>query len=301
MKGYVYVISNKGMPDLIKVGFSTKDPHERAKELGNTGSPHPYKVEYEVLVNDPYSIEQTVHRTMNNCHEAKEWFRCTVEYAIIQVQTVIGDNKLYERIVNPVIKPIVSVEIVSAETLFNLGMVAYKTGDYAVALDNLQKAATQNNVDAQYLLGAMYDNGRGVIKNKRTAVEWYQKAADQGHTKAQDTLSSIHEKIANEQKKITLEILFNLGVVAYKASDYAVALDNFQKAAEQGHGKAKKCLEDADFQYELGRMYTNGQGIAKNKSVAVEWFQRAADQGHIKGQDKLGYMYANGQGVTKNM
>jgi hypothetical protein len=205
MKGYVYVISNKGMPDLIKVGFSTKDPHQRAKELSGTGSPHPYKVEYEVLVNDPYSIEQTVHRTMNDCHEAKEWFRCTVEYAIIQVQTVIGDNKLYERIVNPVIKPIASVEVVSAETLFNLGVVAYRTGDYAVALDNFQKSANQGNAQAQFALGYMYENGLGLDKNESIAVEWFQKSAEQGHIKAQNHLSLIHEKRANEQKKIALE------------------------------------------------------------------------------------------------
>ena len=42
MKGWVYVISNQAMPDLVKVGFSTKDPTLRASELNHTGSPHPY-------------------------------------------------------------------------------------------------------------------------------------------------------------------------------------------------------------------------------------------------------------------
>ena len=49
MKGWVYVISNKAMPGIIKVGYSNKDPKERAAELG-TGAPHPYKVEYEIEI-----------------------------------------------------------------------------------------------------------------------------------------------------------------------------------------------------------------------------------------------------------
>jgi hypothetical protein len=37
MKGWVYIISNKAMPDLVKVGFSTKDPQLRAQEFDNAG------------------------------------------------------------------------------------------------------------------------------------------------------------------------------------------------------------------------------------------------------------------------
>ncbi|KFC76184.1 GIY-YIG nuclease family protein [Massilia sp. LC238] len=45
MKGWVYVITNKAIPDLVKVGYSRKDPELRAAELNNTGAPHPYMVE----------------------------------------------------------------------------------------------------------------------------------------------------------------------------------------------------------------------------------------------------------------
>jgi len=33
-----------------------------------------------------------------------------------------------------------------------------------------------------------YDNGIGVEKDEQKAVEWYQKAAEQGHAKAQNSL-----------------------------------------------------------------------------------------------------------------
>lgn len=53
MRGWVYVMSNRSMPNLVKVGFSSKDPELRAKELAHTGTPHPYVVDYEALVRDP--------------------------------------------------------------------------------------------------------------------------------------------------------------------------------------------------------------------------------------------------------
>lgn len=65
MKGWVYVISNKSMPELVKVGYSTKDPDLRAMELNNTGAPHPYTVNYELLIENPREIEQTVGFSLN--------------------------------------------------------------------------------------------------------------------------------------------------------------------------------------------------------------------------------------------
>ena len=43
-KGFVYILSNVSMPDLVKIGYSTKVPHERANELYTTGVPTPFTV-----------------------------------------------------------------------------------------------------------------------------------------------------------------------------------------------------------------------------------------------------------------
>jgi hypothetical protein len=96
MKGWVYVITNKAMPGLAKIGYSSKDPQLRAKEFDGTGSPHPYVVEYELLVHDPRDIEQRVHKTLGNCREGKEWFRCSIFCAVEAIRTVAGDAKLLE-------------------------------------------------------------------------------------------------------------------------------------------------------------------------------------------------------------
>lgn len=49
------------MPGLVKVGFSTKDPKVRADELNHTGAPHPYIVQFDVLVEHPHEIEKRAH------------------------------------------------------------------------------------------------------------------------------------------------------------------------------------------------------------------------------------------------
>ncbi|MBI3357894.1 MAG: GIY-YIG nuclease family protein, partial [Nitrospirae bacterium] len=82
--------------DLIKVGHSTKDPELRARELDNTGAPHSYIVEYEMLIEDPSRIEQEAHKALSSVRENKEWFRCSCENAIATIQRVAGGRAINE-------------------------------------------------------------------------------------------------------------------------------------------------------------------------------------------------------------
>lgn len=92
MKGWVYVITNKAMPGIVKVGYSMKDPELRAAELNHTGSPHPYVVDYVVLVDEPRDIEQATHNLLRAHREGKEWFRCAAEDAVAAIKSVAGSQ-----------------------------------------------------------------------------------------------------------------------------------------------------------------------------------------------------------------
>lgn len=96
MKGWIYVITNQAMPGLVKVGYSTKDPELRAGELNHTGSPHPYLVEYELLIDEPYQVEQKTHRLLSSKREAKEWFRCSPEEAVVAIKQSAGNGAITE-------------------------------------------------------------------------------------------------------------------------------------------------------------------------------------------------------------
>src|SRR3989344_196759 len=174
----------------------------------------------------------------------------------------------------------------------------------------LQKQANSGDADAQFNLGVMYNKGEGVPEDAAKAVEWFQKAAAQGHDKAQLALGLIYEdggegvskdaakaaewweKAAAQEDARTQAML---GEMYYHGEgvpkNAAKAIEWYQKAAAQGYTPA---------QYELGRMYANGKGVPKDAVKAMEWFQKAAAQGNVKAQAFLGAIYAKGEGVPKD-
>lgn len=84
--GYLYILSNKSMPGLLKIGRTDRRPETRAKELTSaTGVPLAFEIEFSVLVYDSIAAERFVHGSL----EAKglrfslnrEFFRVSLEEA----------------------------------------------------------------------------------------------------------------------------------------------------------------------------------------------------------------------------
>ena len=127
---------------------------------------------------------------------------------------------------------------------FDKGLTAYNNGDYATALKEWKPLAEEGDVDAQYHLGVLYDNGDGVPQDYKEAVRWYKLAAEQGVAEAQ----------------------FNLGNMYYDGQgvsvDYKEAVRWFTLAAEQG---------DVDAQYNLDFIHRKGLGVPQDDKEAV-WF-----------------------------
>jgi uncharacterized protein len=69
---------------------------------------------------------------------------------------------------------------------------AYAKGDYATALRLLRPLADQGDAAAQYNLGVMHANGRGVPQNYTEAAKWYHLAADQGDAPAQSNIGGLY-------------------------------------------------------------------------------------------------------------
>ena len=57
---------------------------------------------------------------------------------------------------------------------------------------------------------------------------------------------------------------------------------------------------DADKQYELAKLYAEGEGVEQNWVEAVKWYRKAAEQGHDGAQFKVGLSYQNGKGVPQS-
>ena len=59
---YVYVLVNKSMPDMVKIGMTIREVEERAKEIsGATGVPTPWVPVYSFKCFNSYKLEQEIH------------------------------------------------------------------------------------------------------------------------------------------------------------------------------------------------------------------------------------------------
>jgi len=63
---------------------------------------------------------------------------------------------------------------------------------HSTEFDDKLELAKQGDASAQYNLGLMYDAGRGVQQDDKTAVMWYTKAAEQGDADAQSILGFMY-------------------------------------------------------------------------------------------------------------
>ena len=73
------------------------------------------------------------------------------------------------------------------------GIEAYANGDFPAALRELKPLAKQGDVEAQGMLGIMYDRGNGVPQDYKIALKWWNIAASRGHKEAakyRDTIAA---------------------------------------------------------------------------------------------------------------
>ncbi|MGH8583258.1 MAG: tetratricopeptide repeat protein [Gammaproteobacteria bacterium] len=84
---------------------------------------------------------------------------------------------------------------------------------------------------------------------------------------------------------------YEKGVDAYFREDYATALSEFTRVAEQG---------DSNAQYNVALMYLKGEGTGADLQQALHWFRAAAAAGQLYAQGFLGALYADGQGVPQD-
>ncbi|WP_411291979.1 SPOR domain-containing protein [Sphingorhabdus sp.] len=79
------------------------------------------------------------------------------------------------------------------------GIEAWARGEYEVAVKEWLDPAMAGDPDAQFNIGEAYKLGRGVKTNLNVALDWYRKAAAQGHLQAADSVGHLlhyQQKIA---------------------------------------------------------------------------------------------------------
>src|SRR5262249_4197800 len=62
------------------------------------------------------------------------------------------------------------------------------------------RAAAQGDLEGQFNLALMYENGTGVPQDPHAAMSWYRAAADQGHTEARARAVQAQQHAQREQE-----------------------------------------------------------------------------------------------------
>ena len=91
--GFVYVLTNRGMPGLVKIGFTESLPEDRAKKLYTTGVPTGFEVAFRVTTSRPRDVEAKVHDLLekHRFDGAREFFHVDVQQAIEAVRLALSD------------------------------------------------------------------------------------------------------------------------------------------------------------------------------------------------------------------
>jgi len=81
---YVYILSNKSMPGLIKIGFTDKTPQKRVEGLNrSTGVPVDFDIEWAFPCFNAIRLEKEVHDYFDGyrLRKNREFFRIDIETA----------------------------------------------------------------------------------------------------------------------------------------------------------------------------------------------------------------------------
>ncbi|CAH0350959.1 MAG: SPOR domain-containing protein [Sphingobium sp.] len=128
------------------------------------------------------------------------------------------------------------------------GVDAWTQGDYVKAVNDWRPLANAGDADAQFNLGQAYKLGRGVPMDVPIALEWFRKASEQGHLRAED----------------------NYGLLLFQQNRREEALPYIRKSAERGEARS---------QYILGTALFNGEFVTKDWVQAYALMTRASASG----------------------
>jgi Sel1 repeat len=129
---------------------------------------------------------------------------------------------------------------------------AFENGDDRTALDLFGKLANQNNPNAEYWLGHMYEIGLGIPRDATKAIDLYKKAAEQNIVAAEARLGEIY--LSGDQVP----------------PDFGQARSYLERAAYHGDPRSAMLL---------GQMYRVGLGTTVDQEKAYAWSEVASLEG----------------------
>lgn len=171
---------------------------------------------------------------------------------------------------------------------FQTGTRALRAGDTKAGLTALEYAAANGYAIAAWKLGRMYADGDGVKQNDLRAFEYFRDIAD-GHA---------DEIPGTPQSRFVANAFVALGSYYLSGIPNSDIRPDADRAREM-YAYAASYFGDPDAQYNLGRMYLDGSGGAREPKQAARWLSLAARKGQYQAQAVLGAMLFKGELVPR--
>jgi uncharacterized protein len=174
--------------------------------------------------------------------------------------------------------------------MFLTGSGVQKDEKHAVAL--FRQACDQGDEEGCGTLGIVLANGTGVPRDPARAWSLLNRACSRGITWACGNLATLYEAgMGVQQDRARAAELY--GVACDHGSPDACAHRIPLLQFECDNGQAEDC-------WNLGLMYSKGQGVPVDYHAALVRLQRACDHGSDVGCTEVGTLYIRGLGVEKD-
>lgn len=168
------------------------------------------------------------------------------------------------------------------------GLNALSSGNSEAAVQALGYAAREGNVAAQWKLGRMYADGEVVRRDDLKAYQHFSAIADRHADVSPDSPNA----------RVVAQAFVALGGYHLSGIPNSRVKRDPTRATEMFH-YAASYFNDADAQFFLGRIFSEGVAGPKDLQQAARWFNLAAEKGHVSAQARLGQMLFNGDGVPR--
>lgn len=181
--------------------------------------------------------------------------------------------------------PVAEKSYRSAKDALKAGVREYNAGDKQGAARALEYAAGQGHALALWKLGRMYAEGDGVPHDDLKAFEFYSRIADASTDDGPDP----------QNATVTASAFTALGTYFLDGIKGTYVRPNAERAYDM-FNYAASYYGDPNAQYNLARLYLDGNGVEADPRQAARWFNLAAEKGHHPAQALLGDILFNGSG-----
>lgn len=211
-------------------------------------------------------------------------------------------------------------------------------------LNWIRKSADRGDYYNQYLLGQYYAQGKGVPQDYIEAEKWFRKSAELDYLAARSELAWLYFHglgVKQDRPQAYMWMTFSQDCIhcrffgkegrAFREKIISSTTPDEVTLAKRltADWHEKRALKgDYNSQYELGRIFENGEGRQKDQALAIKWYLEAAryetpndhadpyQQGHgflreyssyqyyrsksSKAAERLSFLYSNGMGVRQD-